>query len=65
MKVQQIQKLISAEEMARATRDQEMSTPTSQDSQASNQEIDKKGQDQTSVKHLKKNYPTRAMSHHL
>ena len=45
--VQQIQKLISAEEMARATRDQEMSTPTSQDSHASSQEIDNKGQDQS------------------
>ena len=33
--------------MARATRDQEMSTPTSQGSQTSNQEVDNKGQDQS------------------
>ena len=45
--VQQIQKLISAEEMARATRDQEMSTPTSQDSHTSSQEVDNKKQDQS------------------
>ena len=52
--VQQIQKLISAEEMARATRDQEMSTPTSQSSHTSNQEVDNKRQDpsQTSEEKL-------------
>ena len=44
--VQQIQKMISAEEMARASRDQDMSTPTSQGSQTPNQEVDSKGQDQ-------------------
>ena len=43
--VKQIQKMISAEEMARAKRDQEMSTPTSQGSQTSDQEVENKGQD--------------------
>ena len=47
--VQQIQKLISAEEMARATRDQEMGTPASQDPQVSNQEVDQSKQNQNQV----------------
>ena len=47
--VQQIQKLISAEEMARATRDQEMGTPASQDPQNSNQEVEQSEQDQNQV----------------
>ena len=48
--VQQIQKLISAEEMARVTRDQEMSTPNSQDSQNLSQEVDNKDQNQSEEK---------------
>ena len=46
--VKQIQKKISAEEMARAKRDQEMSTPTSQGSQTSDQEVENKGQESQS-----------------
>ena len=52
--VQQIQKLITAEEKARATRDQEMSTPNSQDSQILNQEADNKGQDQSQTSEEKR-----------
>ena len=47
--VQQMQKLISAEEIARATRDQEMSTPISQDLQVSGQEVDQGEKDQNQV----------------
>ena len=44
--VQQIQKLISTEELARATRDQEMGTPIPQ---VSNQEVDQNEQNQNQV----------------
>ena len=47
--VQQIQKLISAEEMARATRDQEMSTPTSQASSQEVQDVTQDGKDQNQI----------------
>ena len=47
--VQQIQKLISAEEMARATRDQEMSTPNSQASSQEVQDVTQNGKDQNQI----------------
>ena len=48
--VQQIQQMISVEEMARAKRDQEMSTPIPQDPHISNQQqVEQDGQDQNRV----------------
>ena len=51
--VQQIQKMISAEEKIRGTKDQEMrtemSTPSPQDPQAPNQQVEQEGQEQSRV----------------